>query len=122
MRSWLVSAEARPVTRTRMALALLVALAADFVQVGLGPLGFTGLDDLLDLVVAGVEIALLGFHPFLLPTFVLEVLPVVEFMPTWTACVLAIILRRLRIPPVREDLTSESASTGPKKTGPVIDI
>lgn len=112
----------RPLTPLRAGLALLVALVADFVQVGLGPLGITGLDDVLDLLVAALEIGLLGFHPLLLPTFLLEILPVVEFMPTWTACVLAVILRRRRGTPPPGSPRSPPRTGTPDGRGPVIDI
>ncbi|MCX7867367.1 MAG: hypothetical protein N2438_09610 [Limisphaera sp.] len=121
-RQWLGRAGPRPLTPLRAGLALLVALAADFVQIGLGPLGVTGLDDVLDLVVAALEIGLLGFHPLLLPTFVLEVLPIVEFMPTWTACVLAVMLRRPRAPRPPGGATREPHSAAGESRGPVIDV
>jgi hypothetical protein len=44
----------------------------------------------------GIETWLLGFHLLFLPTFVLEILPVVDVIPTWTACVLAVIAIRRR--------------------------
>lgn len=112
----------RPLTPLRAGLVLLVALVADFVQVGLGPLGITGLDDVLDLLVAALEIGLLGFHPLLLPTFLVEILPVVEFMPTWTACVLAVILRRTRGTPPPGSTRPPPRSGAPDGRGPVIDI
>jgi hypothetical protein len=33
----------------------------------------------------------IGFHPLLLPTFILELLPVADLWPSWTVCVLAVI-------------------------------
>jgi hypothetical protein len=42
----------------------------------------------------------IGFHPLLLPTFVLELLPVTDLLPTWTGCVALIVaLRRKQEPP-----------------------
>jgi len=39
---------------------------------------------------------LIGFHWLLLPTFVLELVPVLEDLPTWTACTIAVIALRKR--------------------------
>src|SRR6478672_467178 len=39
---------------------------------------------------------LLGLHPFLLPTFVLEFVPFTDMLPTWTACVALVIRSRSR--------------------------
>ena len=39
-------------------------------------------------VIAGVVLwRLLGFHPLLLPTFLVEFLPMTDMLPTWTGCV-----------------------------------
>ena len=39
---------------------------------------------------------ILGFHILLLPTFVVELVPLVDDFPTWTACVAAVIALRKR--------------------------
>ncbi|MCS7089104.1 MAG: hypothetical protein RMN51_07995 [Verrucomicrobiota bacterium] len=122
MRSlWLRSQTSSVLPWWRAGLALGVALVADLVQLGLGPLGVLWVDDLLDLMVALIEISLLGFHPFLLPSFVLEVLPGLELMPTWTACVLAVIVRR-RHAVRRCDSSHPTLSETDSRRGPVIDI
>ena len=87
-------------TRTRMFLALGVAIAADGLQLLLGPLGWALPDQVIDLVTMLLVIKFLGFHILLLPTFVIELVPVVEDLPTWTACVAAVIALRKRRPPV----------------------
>ena len=71
-----------------------VAVVTDIVQVGLGPIGWAGADEVLDVIAAAVQYRLLGFHPLLLPTFVLEFLPVTDMLPTWTACVALVISTR----------------------------
>jgi len=90
-------------TRTRMVLALAVAVAADGLQLLLGVFGWAGADQAIDLVAMGLTSWAIGFHWLLLPTFVMELFPLVEDLPTWTACVLAVIaLRRRhqsRVPP-----------------------
>lgn len=89
-------------TRTRMLLALGVAIAADGLQLLLGPLGWALPDQVIDLITMILAMKILGFHILLLPTFVIELVPVVEDLPTWTACVIAVIAlrkRRLAVPP-----------------------
>jgi len=109
-------------TPLRIAAALLIALIADAVQIGLGPLGVAWVDDLLDVVVAVLEVALLGFHPLLLPTFVLEVLPVIEFLPTWTGCVLAVIAMRRQTAGRQSPRGAKRLQDDAGPRGPVIDI
>jgi hypothetical protein len=43
-----------------------------------------------------LTMCLLGFHVLLLPTFVIELIPVIEDFPTWTACVAAVVALRKR--------------------------
>ena len=50
----------------------------------------------VDVVAMAAETWLLGFHPLLLPTFAIEFIPVVDAVPTWTACVAAVIAMRKR--------------------------
>lgn len=82
-------------TPGRIAAAFAIAVVVDGVQIGLGPIGWSMLDEILD-VAAMVAISwLLGFHPLLLPTFLIEVFPVADVLPTWTGCVgLVVALRR----------------------------
>jgi hypothetical protein len=88
--------QARPVTRGHIALALGVAMAADGLQFALGPLGWAGLDQAIDMVAMALTIGVLGFHVLLLPTFLVELVPVLDSLPTWTACVAAVIALRKR--------------------------
>jgi hypothetical protein len=74
-----------------------VAIGVDAAQLLLGPLGWWLADEGLDLVAMVLMIWLLGFHPLLLPTFVIEFLPVADVLPMWTGCVgLVVALRRRR--------------------------
>jgi hypothetical protein len=87
-------------TRRRIWLALAVALVADGLQMLFGALGWVGPDQAIDVVAMILATLLLGFHPLLLPTFVLEFLPFVAMLPTWTGCVVAVVaLRRRQEPP-----------------------
>ncbi len=83
-------------SRWRIAAALAVAVAADAVPFLLGPLGFTFADEIIDVAVMVLESLLLGFHVLFLPTFLLEVLPIADALPTWTACVLAVVVMKRR--------------------------
>ena len=96
-------------TRGRVLAAYSVAVATDVIQFVLGPFGWAGADEILDGVAMVATTALLGFHPLLLPTFVLELFPVTDLLPSWTVAVaLVISLRRKTIAPAGE--------------GPAIDI
>jgi hypothetical protein len=83
-------------TRWRILLALLVALTADGLQLLLGPIGWAFSDEAIDVVAMGLTSFLIGFHVLLLPTFILELIPVVGMLPTWTACVIAVVALRRR--------------------------
>src|SRR2546430_13011123 len=82
-------------------LAWLVALAADAIQIVALPLfapgGFSPADTLLDLVVAGTLLRLLGWHWAFLPTFAAELVPGLDLFPTWTAAIF--FATRQQIPP-----------------------
>jgi hypothetical protein len=85
-----------PLRPWRITAAFTVAVCADAAQLILGPLGWTFADEVLDLVAMGLTIWLLGFHVLLLPTFAIEMLPVVDMLPTWTGCVGLVVARRRR--------------------------
>lgn len=116
---------ARPVTRGRAALALLLAAGLDALIVALGPLGWTFADEAIDLAGMLALSLLIGFHPLFLPTFLIELFPVVDMLPTWTACVGAVLMLRKRageaearensFPPVAGNPAGD-------KEGPVIDV
>ena len=98
-------------TRRRVWIAYAIAAAADALQWLLGPIGWAFPDEILDLLaMIGISMAI-GFHPLLLPTFVLELVPIADLLPTWLGCVAIIVTlrRRQQIPP-------------PPEPGPVIDV
>jgi hypothetical protein len=93
MNRW--SAWLRPkLTPTRVALAFGVALAADAVQLLLGPFGWFWPDEVIDVMAMVATTLLIGVHPLLLPTFVIEFLPIADMFPTWTACVASVVALR----------------------------
>jgi hypothetical protein len=100
-------------TRNRVRLAYAVAVTTDVVQLLLGPLGWVGADEVLDLVATTLTWRLLGFHPLLLPTFVIELLPFSDMLPTWTGCVALVVAARKR---------QQAASPPPADSRPVIDV
>src|SRR4051812_20198997 len=78
---------AAPLTPHKVRLAYAVAVTADLLQLLLGPFGWAGADEVIDVVTMVLMWRMLGFHPLLLPTFALEFLPIIGSLPTWTACV-----------------------------------
>jgi hypothetical protein len=93
-------------TRSRVLTSYAVAAAVDILQLVGGPLGWVFVDQALDVVAAVLMWRLLGFHPLLLPTFVVEFLPVADLLPTWTGCVAVVVALRKRqqamTPPAHE--------------------
>ena len=81
-------------TRTRIILALAVAVFADGLQLLLGPLGWAFADQAIDCMTMILVSWVIGFHILLLPTFFVELIPVLEDLPTWTACAAAVIALR----------------------------
>ena len=89
-------------TRTRIVVAIAAALVADALQFFLGPAGWIFADQIIDVLVMLLMSRLIGFHWLLLPTFAIEIIPALDDLPTWTACVIAVISLRRReqsIPP-----------------------
>jgi hypothetical protein len=98
-------------TRNRIRLAYAVAITADALQLLMGPLGWAFADEFIDIIAMIVAIRSIGFHALLLPTFLIEFVPVIDMLPTWTACVaLVVSLRRKQQP------------APPPAEGPVIDV
>ena len=120
-------------TRGRIALAMIVAVAADALQV---PFAVPPAPEIIDVVAMLLSVWLLGFHILLLPTFVVELIPVADMLPTWTACVGMVIVLRKREqttqPPVidvdltttnspQQQLPPRSSSAPPTSLPPKID-
>ena len=78
--------------------ALVIALAADAVQIGLLPLFMEGAaapwNDALDVAVGTMMLALLGWHVAFLPAFLGELVPLLNLFPTWTAAVVFVVAKR----------------------------
>ncbi len=102
-----------PLTSGRIRAAYAVAVATDLVQMALGAIGWAFSDEILDVIAMGLEWRILGFHPLLLPTFVLEFVPVADMLPTWTGCVALVVMMRRR---------QQRYSGPPDVHGSVIDV
>jgi hypothetical protein len=106
------TADPPSLTRGRLAAAYAVAIATDTAQFLLGPLGWAGADEILDVAATALLWRILGFHPLFLPTFVIEFLPISDVLPTWTGCVALVIGLRRR----------QQIEPPPPGQGPVIDV
>jgi hypothetical protein len=77
--------------RSRFRIAMILAIAADALQVVLFPLFAEGAlspaDDVLDLAVAAVMVHLLGWQWEFLPTFFAKLVPGADLVPFWTLAV-----------------------------------
>ena len=83
----------------------------------LNTFGWFGPDQAIDCVAMVLTMWLLGFHILLLPAFIAEMVPLLDDLPTWTACVIAVIALRKREEKV--SVTSPPPVPSPK---PTIDI
>jgi len=100
-------------TRNRVRLAFTIAVTTDVLQFLLGPLGWAFADEILDVAAMILTWRVIGFHPLLLPTFVLELLPVADMLPAWTVCVALVVAIRKK---------QQAPRPQPPAPGPVIDV
>jgi len=84
----------RELSRARIVAAITAAVVADVLQIALLPVAWTFVQEAIDVVAMGLTMVFLGFHLLLLPTFAVELFPLVDALPTWTACVVAVIALR----------------------------
>ena len=88
-----------------------VALFADFLQVILFPLFFEGaaspFDDVLDVAVAGILTALLGWHWVFLPSMAAELVPGLDMAPFWSGAVLYVATKKKAAEPELKSVGSE---------------
>ncbi len=80
------------VKRSTIAAAYVIAIGADAFEVGLAPLMSEGiaspLNDIVDVITGIILTLMLGWHIAFLPSFMIKLIPVVDFAPTWTLAVL----------------------------------
>ena len=89
--------------KSRMGAAIVLAIAADLVQMIIFPVFIEGAmspaDDMLDLCMTGLLTWLLGWHWEFAPSFVGKLVPGVDLVPLWTLAV-ANVYRKWRSLPV----------------------
>ena len=67
--------------------ARVLAIVVDLAQYALLPVALTPLNNVIDTATALVMVALVGWHWAFLPTFLTELVPFVDLVPTWTIAV-----------------------------------
>jgi len=105
-------------TRGRMAVAMSVAFVADLLQIALMPVAWTFAQSAVDVVAMLLVMWAIGFHLLLLPTFLLEFIPGVDVLPTWTACVIAVVALRKRGQPAEVPPAQDVESTVEREAPP----
>src|SRR5262245_42613925 len=100
-------------TRGRVAAAMTIAFVADVLQIALMPIAWTFAQSAVDVVAMVLVMWIIGFHLLLLPTFLLEFVPGVDMLPTWTACVIAVIALRKREQSAQPPVIDVDATTSP---------
>jgi hypothetical protein len=87
--------------RSRFRAALVLAIAADAVQIVVLPLFAQGatlpLDDILDLGVMAALVWLIGWHWEFLPSFIAELVPGLDLVPFWTLAVANVYRKSKRV-------------------------
>ena len=74
-------------TPRRILIARVLALLVDLAQFALLPAALTPLNNVIDTAAALALVALVGWHWAFLPTFLTELVPFVDLVPTWTIAV-----------------------------------
>lgn len=91
----------------RFRLAMILAIVADALQIGIMPLFVEGAlspaDDLLDFGVGAAMVHLLGWHWEFLPSFVGKLVPGVDLVPLWTMAVANVYRKSKRITVTTEE-------------------
>jgi len=100
--------------RSRFQAAMVLAMAADALQILVFPLfaagGLSPADDALDVVVAAVLVGILGWHWEFLPAFAAELVPGVDLVPFWTLSVLNVYRKWKRTNIMVEESQQQSAN------------
>jgi hypothetical protein len=109
------------ITPAQVKTARLVAAAADLLQIVLLPAFLPGsvspAADVIDVLVALVMLRLLGWHWAFLPTFVIELVPLVDLVPTWTAAVF-LVTRNVAVTAAPQEVIVEPPTIGEPRALP----
>jgi hypothetical protein len=99
-------------TRWRFRAALILAMAADALQIFVFPLfaegAFSPAGDVLDVVVAALLVHLLGWHWEFLPAFAAELVPGVDLVPFWSLAVASVYRKWKQITVTAEEARKQS--------------
>jgi hypothetical protein len=99
-------------TRWRFRAALILAMAADALQIFVFPLfaegAFSPAEDVLDVVVAALLVHLLGWHWEFLPAFAAELVPGVDLVPFWSLAVASVYRKWKQITVTAEEARKQS--------------
>lgn len=80
------------VNRGTIVVAFVIAICADLLEIGLFPVFMPGILDpvcgVVDVIVCGLLVWLIGFHVAFIPTFLVKLIPEAVLAPTWTIAVL----------------------------------
>jgi hypothetical protein len=90
---------ASPLTPRRVWIARALAVLVDLSQVALLPAELTPLNNAIDVATAAAMVALVGWHWAFLPTFLAELVPFVDLVPSWTLAVVIATRGRAAGPP-----------------------
>jgi len=108
-------------TPRRIWFAFSVAAVTDALQLLAGPLGWFLVDEALDVLAMVLISAALGFHVLLLPTFVIELVPVADMLPTWTGCTAVVVMMRKkaqsRPPPLPAKMAQVTSTSTTAESG-----
>jgi hypothetical protein len=92
--------------------AMMLAIAADLFQIVIFPLVMEGapspVDDALDVGVAVMLTAMLGWHWEFLPSFLAKITPGVDLVPFWTLAVANVYRRNKKLVAEMEGLTQNT--------------
>ena len=75
-------------TPRRILIARLIAVAVDLAQFALLPAELTPLNNVVDVLTGLAMLVLVGWHWAFLPTFLAELVPFVDLVPSWTLAVM----------------------------------
>jgi hypothetical protein len=80
------------INRTSVIGAFIVAICADAIEIGFGFFfaeGFASpVNDVMDVIVCIVLTVMLGWHIAFVPSFLVKLIPMGDFAPTWTIAVI----------------------------------
>jgi hypothetical protein len=102
-------------TARRLWIARGLAVLVDLAQVALVPVSLTPLNDAIDVATAIALVALVGWHWAFLPTFLAELVPFVDLVPSWTLAVM--IATRGGVAPASPTVVVEPPRAGPAPPG-----